>query len=79
MKTVTVEPLIKDMDTSDYIMVTDLAFIVRRLAWKVRKHDGDSDLVAGALEYLKRKGLTGSAYRRKLDEPAKENDYVETY
>jgi len=48
------------IQVDDDLMVSDLAFIVRRLVYEVRKRDGDSDLAAMSMDYLSRKGLKES-------------------
>lgn len=46
--------------------VADLAMLVSRLVQQVRKHEPDNDVAEKAMDYLRRKDLTGSILRETM-------------
>jgi hypothetical protein len=48
---------------ADERVVSDLAALVRQLAWLLKRRDPNATLPARAVEYLRRQGLEGSPLR----------------
>lgn len=47
----------------DQVLVQDLAALVKRLAWMLNQKSPHHPLAGSAIEFLKKKGLHGSAFR----------------